>query len=126
MRGVSEHVVWIIPQDGPLSKKWFQRLWYFLEKHVTSNLNNNEASLSVLSIWPIIPTTRDKLVTIENGKTVLDATHRSTDSGARKAYSRNLGKTELSNFEHRDHSKTPTQTDARFHFIHIWSNYADV
>ena len=84
MRGLSEHVAWIIPQDGPLSKKWFQRLWYFLEKHVTSNLNNNEVSLSVLSIWPIIPTTRDKLVTIKNGKTVLDATHRSTDSAQGK------------------------------------------
>ena len=84
MRGVSEHVPWVFPQDGPLSKKWFQRLWYFLQNHATSNVNNTTVSLSVLGVWPIIPTTSDKLVTINNGKTVLDATHRSTDSAQGK------------------------------------------
>ena len=84
MRGVSEHVPWVFPQDGPLSKKWFQRLWYFLQNHATSNVNNTTVSLSVLGVWPIIPTISDKLVTINNGKTVLDATHRSTDSAQGK------------------------------------------
>ncbi|XP_028408299.1 LOW QUALITY PROTEIN: sacsin-like [Dendronephthya gigantea] len=84
MRGTSEHVAWDFPQNGPLSRKWFQRVWDFLQNHINPKLNNNEMPLSVLGVWPIIPTTSDKLVTIDNGKTVLDATRRSTDSAQGK------------------------------------------
>ena len=84
MRGTSEHVSWEFLKNGPLSRNWFQRLWYFLESHATPKLSDTEMSLSVLGVWPIIPTTRDKLVTINNGKTVLDATHRSTDGAQGK------------------------------------------
>ena len=84
MRGTSEHVSWDFPQNGPLSRRWFQRVWDFLQNHTTPNLNNNEMPLSVLGDWLIIPTTSDKLVTINNGKTVLDATRRSTDSAQGK------------------------------------------
>ena len=85
MRGTSEHLPWNFPQSVPLSRKWFQRLWYFLQSYAIPKLNNNtEVSLSVLGVWPIIPTTSDKLVTINNGKTVLDATHRTTDAAQGK------------------------------------------
>ena len=84
MRNTPEHIPWTYPQNGPLSKKWFQRLWYFLQIHASPKLDDAEVSLSVLGIWPIIPTTEDKLVTIKNGKTVLDATQRSTDAAQGK------------------------------------------
>ena len=79
MKGASGHVSWKYPENGPLSKKWFQRLWEFLQSNATSDLKDTEMCLSFLGVWPIIPTTNNRLVTINNGKTVLDATRRSTD-----------------------------------------------
>lgn len=79
MRGKSEHISFKYPEYGALSRKWFQRLWLFLQKYTSPG-----ASLSVLGSWPIIPTVNEKLVTIHNGKTVLDTTPRRNETAQAK------------------------------------------
>ena len=37
MRGLTEHVAWVFPDSGLLSKEWLQRLWDFLENHPKSD-----------------------------------------------------------------------------------------
>ena len=79
-KGLSKHVPWKFPEEGVLSEKWFKRLWEFLENDAKPEPNEERVSLNTLGDWPIIPTTCGNLVTINNGKSVLDMTESRTEN----------------------------------------------
>ena len=69
------------PVEGTLSQKWFKTFWDLLQNYTKLDANDGDCvSLQCLSEWPLIPTTSGKLVTIENGKTVLDMTTTGNES----------------------------------------------
>ena len=72
---IKDNESWQYPVEGTLSQNWFKNFWDLLENCTKLDANDGDCvSLQCLSEWPLIPTTSGKLVTIENGKTVLDMT----------------------------------------------------
>ena len=98
--GERKHVSWNYPKKGVLSKKWFSRLWMFLQtancskenksfvdgeysiatsEEVSSTSESNDL-VEYLGKYPIIPTTDGKLATVGNAKTVLAVSHYASTS----------------------------------------------
>ena len=88
-----KHVPWNYPEKGVLSRKWFSRLWDFLQEanckertvlvdgeypfgssEAVSNRKDTNILVECLGKYPIIPTTDGKLATVSNAKSVLAVT----------------------------------------------------
>ena len=80
LKGTSKHVPWTFYKKGVLSEAWFKRLWELLENDAKPEPGEKNVSLDPLVDWPIIPTACGKLVTIGNGKSVLDMSESRTEN----------------------------------------------
>ena len=82
LRAIKDGVIWKYPANGRLSKQWFQQFWDCLQNYVKPGPKEAVVSLDGLKEWPVIPTTRGKLVTVGDAKSVLDMTTTGTESTA--------------------------------------------
>ena len=82
MRAATKHMPY--PDESVLTKEWFKRLWKFLQYYAQLEEPETQVSLKALGEWPIIPTTSEELVTIDNAKTVLDMTESGTEGPREK------------------------------------------
>ena len=69
---IDDNEAFKFPPEGILSEKWFKRFWDYLQNYAKPEPSDDFASLECLSNWPLIPTTCEKLVKMENASTVLD------------------------------------------------------
>ena len=80
LRAIENDETWKFPEEGTLSIRWFKRFWNFLETYKKPEPNDNSVSLECLLQWPLIPATCGKLITIREGKIILDMTIREPES----------------------------------------------
>ncbi|XP_028400771.1 sacsin-like [Dendronephthya gigantea] len=91
---IKDRAAWELPPEGPLSEKWLERVWDFLQNHTKPGPEEDSVSLDCLSKWPIVPTEDGKLVTVKDAKYILDMTVLGNESAQQqnvRTFLKNLG-----------------------------------
>ena len=74
LKAIKDHATWRFPAKGILSESWLKEFWNLLQNYTKPEPNKDFVSLECLSEWPVIPTTRGKLVKVSDAKYVFDMT----------------------------------------------------
>ena len=80
MKSATKHLPFSRDGEG-----WLKRLWQFLQHFAKPEQGETLVSLDPLKEWAIIPTKCQKLVTIDNAKTVLHMRESGKESGSEKS-----------------------------------------